>query len=98
MRNLRIRLAVLLCSTLCLLTGANGQLAAPILIVDPIDTSKRIVLPGNTRPEVREFGRGPDDASFPLNGMQFQLRRSPKTPASFRNRNVVKAPGPTRWN
>jgi hypothetical protein len=61
-----------------LLTGAYGQVAAPTLIVDPIDDSKRIVLPGKSRPEVREFDRGPVDDSFPLNGMQLQLRRSPE--------------------
>ena len=61
-----------------MLTGAYGQVAAPTLIVDPIDDSKRIVLPGNARGEVREFDRGPVDDSFPLNGMQLQLRRSPE--------------------
>jgi subtilase family serine protease len=37
------------------------------------------VLPGSTRGEVRpEFDRGPVDDSFPLNGIQLQLRRSPE--------------------
>jgi len=36
-------------------------------------------LPGNTRAEVRpEFDRGRVDDSFPLNGIQLQLRRSPE--------------------
>ena len=48
------------------------------LIVSPVDESKRVVLAGNTRPEIRpEFDRGPVDDSFPLNGMQLQLKRSP---------------------
>jgi hypothetical protein len=95
-KNARTQLAVLLLSTLCLLTSACGQVrraslsgarldqglshqAAPI-IVDPIDESNRVVLPGNTRPEVRrrDFDRGSVDDSFPLNGMQLQLKRSPE--------------------
>jgi len=50
------------------------------LIVELIDESKRIVLPGSIRGEVRrtEFDRGAVDDSFPLNGMQLQLRRSPE--------------------
>jgi subtilase family serine protease len=94
MKNLEMQLAILLLATLCLLTSAYGQvrrgslpgagsaqglsLQAVPLIVDPIDDSKRIVLPGNARGEVREFDRGPVDDSFPLNGMQLQLRRSPE--------------------
>jgi subtilase family serine protease len=87
------RIVPLLLSTLCLLTIAYGQprshagvnansasafRAAPV-IVDPVDDAKRIVLPGNTRGEVRpEFDRGPVDDSFPMNGMQLQLKRSPE--------------------
>jgi hypothetical protein len=54
------------------------------LIVEPIDESKRVVLPGNTRGEARrpELDRGPLDDSFPLNGMQLQLRRSPERNAA----------------
>lgn len=49
------------------------------LIVAPIDEANRVVLAGNTRGEVRpEFDRGPIEDSFPLNGMQLQLRRSPE--------------------
>jgi hypothetical protein len=49
------------------------------LVVDSIDENKRTLLPGNTRPEVRpEFDRGPVDDSFPLNGIQLLLRRSPE--------------------
>jgi subtilase family serine protease len=49
------------------------------LIVAPVDEAKRVVLSGNTRGEVRsEFDRGPVDDSFPLDGMQLQLRRSPE--------------------
>jgi hypothetical protein len=68
-KNSRAQLAVLLLSILCLLTSAYGQVrraslsgarldqglslpAAP-LIVEPIDESNRVVLPGTTRPEVR---------------------------------------------
>jgi subtilase family serine protease len=60
-------------------TSATSLRAAP-LIVEPIDESNRIVLPGNTRPEVRrrDFDRGPLDDSFPLDGMQLQLKRSPE--------------------
>src|SRR5271165_892892 len=94
MKNLTTRLVALVLSTLCLLAGAYGQITAPAfarasqgpsrhsvpLIVEPIDESNRIVLPGNTRPEVRrpEFDRGAVNDSFPLNGMQLQLRRSPE--------------------
>jgi hypothetical protein len=47
------------------------------LVVDSIDETKRTLLPGNTRPEVRpEFDRGPVDDSLRLDGMQLQLRRS----------------------
>jgi hypothetical protein len=39
-----------------------------------------VVLAGNTRGEASrpEFDRGPVDDSFPLNGMQLLLRRSPE--------------------
>jgi subtilase family serine protease len=54
------------------------QPAIPV-IIDPIDESNRTVLSGNTRGEMRpEFDRGPVDDSFPMNGMQLQLRRSPE--------------------
>jgi subtilase family serine protease len=57
-------------------TSATSIRSAPV-IVEPIDESKRVVLPGNTRGEVRpEFDRGAVSDSFPLNGMQLQLRRS----------------------
>lgn len=60
-------------------SSATSTRAVPI-IVDPIDESDRVVLPGNTRPEVRrrDFDRGQVDDSFPLDGMQLQLRRSPE--------------------
>ncbi|MFZ0761005.1 MAG: S53 family peptidase [Candidatus Sulfotelmatobacter sp.] len=60
--------------------SSQGQsLSAAPLIVEPIDESKRIVLPGSTRGEVRpEFDRGPVDDLFPLNGIQLQLRRPPE--------------------
>jgi subtilase family serine protease len=60
-------------------SSATSTRAVPI-IVDPIDDSNRVVLPGNTRPEVRrpEFDRGRVDDLFPLNGMQLQLKRSPE--------------------
>jgi subtilase family serine protease len=55
------------------------SLPAVPLVVKPIDESRRILLPGNTRGEVRpEFDRGPVEDSFPLNGIQLQLRRSPQ--------------------
>jgi hypothetical protein len=59
---------------------AQGHsLRAVSLIVEPVDENKRILLPGNTRGEVRpEFDRGRVDDSFPLNGIQLQLRRSPE--------------------
>src|SRR5580698_9559055 len=87
------RIVPLLLSTLCLLTIAYGQprshagvnansasafRAAPV-IVDPVDDAKRIGLPGNIRGEVRpEFDRGAVDDSFPMNGLQLQLRPSPE--------------------
>src|SRR5208282_2947821 len=60
--------------------SAQGlSLQAVPLIVEPVDENKQIVLRGNTRGEVRpEFDRGSVDDSFPLNGMQLQLRRSPE--------------------
>jgi subtilase family serine protease len=60
-------------------SSATSTRAIP-LIVEPIDESNRIALPGNTRPEVRrrDFDRGPVDDSFPLDGMQLQLKRSPE--------------------
>lgn len=60
-------------------TSVTSSGAVP-LIVEPIDESRRIVLPGNTRPEVsrRDLDRGPVDDSFPLDGMQLQLKRSPE--------------------
>jgi subtilase family serine protease len=52
--------------------------AAQRLVVEPIDESRRVVLPGNTRSEVRpEFDRGAVDDALLLNGMQLVLRRSP---------------------
>jgi hypothetical protein len=50
------------------------------LIVGPVNESQRIVLQGNTRPEALrpEFDRGAVDDSFPLNGIQLQLKRSPQ--------------------
>jgi len=54
-------------------------LPAVPLVVEPIDDSRRILLPGNTRGEVRpEFDRGPVEDSFPLNGIQLLLLRSPQ--------------------
>jgi subtilase family serine protease len=60
-------------------SSATSTRAVP-LILDPIDESNRVVLPGSTRPEVRrrDFDRGPLDDSFPLDGMQLQLKRSPE--------------------
>lgn len=93
MTNFKSHLARLLLFTLCLWTGAYGQATPPSLaqssqgpslravsvIVAPIDETKRVVLAGNTRGEVRpEFDQGPVEDSFPLNGMQLQLRRSPE--------------------
>jgi hypothetical protein len=49
------------------------------LIVEPVDESRRTVLTGNTRIDLRpEFDRGPLDDAFRLNGMQLLLRRSPE--------------------
>ena len=57
----------------------SRSLRAVPLVVEPVDENKRILLPGNTRGEVRpEFDRGRVDDSFPMNGMQLQLRRSPE--------------------
>jgi subtilase family serine protease len=81
--------ALLILVALPMLAQSNAISAAPAsttslravpLIFEPIDESKRIVLPGNTRGEVwrPEFDRGAVDDSFPLNGMQLQLRRSPE--------------------
>jgi pro-kumamolisin-like protein len=72
-----------LLSTLFCAVVSHAQTSAALtptpLIVAPIDEAKRVVLAGNTRGEVRpEFDRGPVDDSFPLNGMQLQLRRSPE--------------------
>jgi len=95
MKSFRVRLTVNLISTLCLLSGVHGQVRPSIssdtptqssqlravpLIVELIDETKRIVLPGNIRGDVLrpEFDRGPVDDLFPLNGMQLQLRRSPE--------------------
>ncbi len=51
MKNLKTSMAALLLSTLCSFTSAYGQLAlsgVSPLVVEPIDESKRILLPGNT--------------------------------------------------
>jgi subtilase family serine protease len=54
------------------------------LIVAFIDETQRMVLRGNTRPEAvrAEFDRGAVDDSFPLNGMQLQLKRAPEHEAA----------------
>jgi subtilase family serine protease len=62
---------------------AQLNLASPVravpLVHGSIDETKRVILRGNTRPEVlrAEFDRGPVDDSFPMNGMQLLLKRSP---------------------
>ncbi|MGO9945576.1 MAG: protease pro-enzyme activation domain-containing protein [Steroidobacteraceae bacterium] len=57
---------------------ASSVRAAP-LIPGSIDETRRVILRGNTRPEALRaaFDRGAVDDSFPLNGMQLQLKRSP---------------------
>jgi hypothetical protein len=54
------------------------------LIEGSIDETQRVTLRGNTRPEAlrAEFDRGAVDDSFPLNGMQPQLKRSPEHEAA----------------
>jgi subtilase family serine protease len=49
------------------------------LIVHPVDENQRIVLSGNAPIHITpEVDRGAVDDSFPLNGIQLQLRRSPE--------------------
>jgi subtilase family serine protease len=58
-------------------SALSSQVGTLPLIREPIDESKRILLPGSIRGEIRsEFDRGRVDDSFPLNGIQLQLRRS----------------------
>jgi subtilase family serine protease len=61
-----------------------ASLHAVPLIQGPIDESSRVVLRGNSRPEAMrpQFDRGAVDDSFPLNGMQLQLKRSPQHEAA----------------
>jgi subtilase family serine protease len=48
------------------------------LITQPVDEGQRVVLRGNTRPEVTAANdQGPVDDSLPLNGIELQLKRSP---------------------
>jgi subtilase family serine protease len=56
----------------------GSSIRAVPLIVESVDETKRIVLNGNTRPEALqpEFDRGAVEDSFPMNGIQLQLRRS----------------------
>jgi subtilase family serine protease len=58
----------------------SGTLAASVpLIVHPVDENQRVVLSGNAPIHITaEIDRGAVDDSFPLNGMQLQLRRSPE--------------------
>jgi len=57
--------------------GTSGVYARP-LVTQQIDESKRVSLPGNTRPEAsfrHDRGAVPDD--FPMEHMLLQLNRSP---------------------
>jgi subtilase family serine protease len=57
--------------------AALGQ-AVP-LILSPVDESQRVVLRGNTRPDaIPANDRGAVDNSFPLNGIELLLKRSPE--------------------
>jgi len=56
------------------------------LITKPVDESRRVILRGNTRPEVRpEHDRGPVPDDFPLEHMLLQLRRPPELQQEFDN-------------
>jgi subtilase family serine protease len=72
-------LTMLFSNPIISLAQSSGASRSAPLVVEPVDETRRIVLSGNTRGEVRpEFDRGPVDDSFPLNGIQMQLRRSPE--------------------
>ena len=61
-----------------------SSIRAVPLVQGPIVEAQRVTLRGNTRPEALrpEFDRGAVDNSFPLNGMQLQLKRSPEHEAA----------------
>lgn len=75
-----VSLLILVPTVIAQSSGASLKSTSALpAIVEPIDESKRIVLSGNTRGEVRpEFDRGAVDDSFPMNGMTLQLRPSPE--------------------
>lgn len=53
------------------------------LVTAPVDETQRVVLAGNTRAEVQPaFDRGPVPDSYPIDGIELQLRLSPAREAA----------------
>ena len=68
---------IILLTVLLAVTAYSFGQAVP-LITSPVDEGQRVVLRGNTRPEVTAANdRGPVADSLPLNGIEIQLKRSP---------------------
>ena len=66
-------------STLILAASVATWGQAVPLITQPVNESQRVVLRGNTRPEATSANdRGAVDDSFPLNGIELLLKRSPE--------------------
>ena len=71
-------LSLVFLATLSALAPAAFGQTVP-LILAPVDESQRVVLRGNTRPEtIPANDRGAVDDSFPLNGIELLLKRSPE--------------------
>lgn len=88
----RFILTATLFGAFCLTPITFAASAVP-QIVAGIDESKRFVLAGNTRPEARaEFDRGAVPESFPLNGMQLLLKRSPEREQAAEALSLASAP------
>ena len=70
--------AVLLCSSLL------AENPTPPRIVDRIDDSQLVTLPGNTHPAARAANdRGPVSPALPMTGLVLVLKRSPEQQAAF---------------
>jgi subtilase family serine protease len=63
-----------------LLAGSTVSFGQSVpLITEPVNEAQRVVLRGNTRPEaIPANDRGAVDDSFPLNGIELLLKRSPE--------------------
>jgi subtilase family serine protease len=79
LRPARFSIPAFVCSMILLIGTAASFAQSVPLINSPVDESQRVVLRGNTRPEANATNdRGAVDESFPLEGIELLLKRSPE--------------------